>query len=116
MDTLQNFEKAKISHSKLSGYALNPDHSDGKHKARRFMSALGFGQKDAEEIERQIRALLPRCKAINGVVDKHGKRYAVDIPMSGKNGDAIVRTAWIIGDDAVPRLTSIYVKESGYEL
>jgi hypothetical protein len=40
---LPNPEQAIIDEEKLSGYCLNPRHSDGQHKARVFQSALGIG-------------------------------------------------------------------------
>jgi hypothetical protein len=40
---LPNPEQAEIDMQKLIGYCLNPEHSDGQHKAYVFRSALGIG-------------------------------------------------------------------------
>jgi len=39
---LPNIEFAYIPSEKLAGYALNPDHPVGKHKAAVFESVLGM--------------------------------------------------------------------------
>lgn len=39
---LPNPEKTLIDDNKLIGYSLNPEHSDGQHKARVFKSALNL--------------------------------------------------------------------------
>ena len=45
---LPNGHKAVVEIAKLTDYCLNPQHEDGKHKARAFASALGLGREDAE--------------------------------------------------------------------
>ncbi|MBW4596036.1 MAG: hypothetical protein KME46_24830 [Brasilonema angustatum HA4187-MV1] len=40
---LPNPEQAVIDRQKLSGYCLNPEHPEGRHKARLFKSVLGIG-------------------------------------------------------------------------
>ncbi|WP_371744328.1 DUF6883 domain-containing protein [Acidithiobacillus ferrooxidans] len=37
---------AYIDDQKLVGYCLNPEHPEGRHKARVFYSALGLSQSD----------------------------------------------------------------------
>lgn len=110
---LPNHEKAVIDERKLINYALNPDHSVGAGKARRFKAALGFDATNAQELTQTIREQLPQSKAIAGLADKHGQRYAVDMELTGPAGKAVVRTAWIVGgEDEAPRLVSAYVKRS----
>jgi len=45
---LPNGDRAIVDIAKLTDYCLNPQHEDGKHKARVFASALGLGREDAE--------------------------------------------------------------------
>ena len=45
---LPNGDRAVVDIAKLTDYCLNPQHEDGKHKARVFASALGLGREDAE--------------------------------------------------------------------
>ncbi|KOR29243.1 hypothetical protein TI05_15475, partial [Achromatium sp. WMS3] len=48
MQKLSNPDCAIINIDKLSGYCLNSEHPDGRHKAKVFMSALNLGKDDAE--------------------------------------------------------------------
>ena len=113
MATLPNHENAVINEQKLSGYALDSEHPVGGHKARKFKSALGFESAHVKEIVEQIRGMLPSSEATKGRADHHVQRFSVDMPLTGPNGSATVRTAWIIeqGSEA-PRWVTIYVKES----
>lgn len=45
---LPNFEKASVDLEKLTAYALNASHPEGRHKARVFLSALGVTAADGE--------------------------------------------------------------------
>ena len=112
-DLLPNYDKAVVDERKLIDYALNPDHPIGGDKARRFKAALGYDIYNADQLIPMIREQLKNNPAIPGLADKHGQRYSVDMELTGPTGTAIVRTAWITDvDDEVPRLISIYVKDS----
>jgi hypothetical protein len=50
---IPNAGKAVVDIRKLRDYCLNPEHNDGKHKARIFLSTLGMTADNAEEL-RQI--------------------------------------------------------------
>ncbi len=45
---LPNAENAVIDIKKLRDYCLNPNHPEGKHKARVFLEKLDIGRDDAE--------------------------------------------------------------------
>ena len=45
---LPNAENAVVDIAKLRDYCLDPNHPEGKHKARIFMEKLGITKKDAE--------------------------------------------------------------------
>lgn len=110
---LPKYESAVIDEKKLTSYALNPQHSVGGHKAKRFKSALGFDVSNAHLLEQAIRERLADSTVIYGLSDKHGQRYSIDMELTGPAGTAIVRTAWISdGIESNPRLVSVYVKES----
>ncbi len=51
---LPNPQLAIVDIDKLSGYCLNPQHEDGKHKARVFAAALGIMQADAEWLRQRL--------------------------------------------------------------
>lgn len=107
-----DFSKAKIDVSgKIHGYALNPNHPTGKHKARVFLTALGFTQADAVTLAQVIMWKASQMKPVLGQADEHGQRYTIDMPITGRNGKtAMVRTAWIVRpNETEPRLTTVYV-------
>src|SRR5262249_16953343 len=51
---LPNAENAFIDIAKLRDYCLNPNHPEGKHKARAFLEKLGLGRSDAELLRKII--------------------------------------------------------------
>ena len=94
---LPNYEKAVILRDKLAGYALDPTHDEGRHKARVFKSALGFEQSDWEELKRRILDELPYHEAIPQGEGLWGIKYLVILPIAGLNGNtADVETVLII--------------------
>ena len=112
---LPNAENALIDTAKLRDHCLNPNHSKGKHKARRFREKLGLTAADDEELRRAILEAILRSEAVEQVPTPFGRRFTVDFEASRSEGEgfiistALVRTAWIIrnGED-FPRLTSCY--------
>jgi hypothetical protein len=97
-NALPGYEKAVIPRSKLEDYALNPAHTDGRHKARLFKSILGFEKADWQKLEKIILDELPYHEAVFSMEDRWGKFYSVSLPIVGLNGNtAIVQTIWIIG-------------------
>lgn len=113
---LPNYQKADISRSKLEGYALNPAHRDGQHKARLFKSILGFEKADWEKLAKIILDELPYYEAVFSREDQYGKYYLVSLPIVGLNGNtAIVQTVWIIktATDYPSFVTPREIKEGG---
>ena len=104
-------ESAVVELAKLVDYCLDPTHPRGRHKARAFAARLGLGRRDASRVRQAILEVAAGSdSAVAGVVDGFGARFVLDFPMSGPNGTALVRSAWIIraGED-FPRFTSCYV-------
>ena len=64
MQKLPHPERAVVPIDKLLDYCLNPEHPDGKHKARVFKSALNLSIEDAETLRA---ALLYAINAICSV-------------------------------------------------
>lgn len=94
---LPNYEQAEIPRSKLEGYALNPDHEKGKHKATLFKEVLGFEQHQWGALARSILEELPFHEARMRGEGEWGKKYVVILPITGLNGGtAEVQTAWMI--------------------
>ena len=51
---LPNGERAVVPIEKLRDYALNPAHSEGRHKATVFRAVLNFTQADATRLSEMI--------------------------------------------------------------
>jgi hypothetical protein len=47
---LPNAENAIVDIAKIRDYCLNPDHPEGKHKARVFLNKLGVTKSDADHL------------------------------------------------------------------
>ncbi|POD94446.1 S-type pyocin domain-containing protein [Pectobacterium odoriferum] len=109
---LQNSDKATIDKNKLTGYALNPEHPVGGHKAKVFESALGYNQSNVDELIEQVRLGAGSSPAALGNATNYGQQVIVDMPIEGINGSsAIVRIGWFFDNGSdVPRLATIYVK------
>lgn len=113
-NALPNYEKAVIPRSKLEDYALNPAHTDGRHKARLFKSILGFERTDWQKLEKIILDELPYYEAVFSREDKWGKFYSVSLPITGLNGNiALVQTIWKVeaGKDYPGFVTPREIKE-----
>jgi hypothetical protein len=101
---LPNHQNAVINREKLELYCLDSAHvslvfgkSSGKDKARVFQAALGFVRADWELLKTRILEELPYQEALLGHEDEHGKRYNVNVPITGPNGQIVtVLTAWIV--------------------
>ena len=107
---LPNPQRAVVNIDKLTGYCLNPQHEDGKHKARVFAAALGIMQTDAEWLRQRLleAAFLDASPA--GTV-RFGNLYVIDFQLWTAAGTATVRSGWIVlNTDNFPRLTTCYVK------
>jgi hypothetical protein len=113
-NALPNYEKAVIPRSKLEDYALNPAHTDGRHKARLFKSILGFERTDWQKLEKIILDELPYYEAVFSREDKWGKFYSVSLPITGLSGNiALVQTIWKVetGKDFPSFVTPREIKE-----
>jgi Domain of unknown function (DUF4926) len=71
-------ENAIVDVRKLSGYCLNFDHDDGKHKARLFRSILGMTADNAEELRKILLEVVKTHDVTLGRSDQFGQRYTLD--------------------------------------
>ncbi|KLL09787.1 hypothetical protein FrCorBMG51_22535 [Protofrankia coriariae] len=99
---------AVLDDRKIEGYAMNPDHPVGRNKYRVIRSATGLDVGDVAEIRRQVLDGVRHGEPILGKRDEYGRRWSVDILLTGPSGTIVVRSGWIVetGSD-VPRLTTI---------
>jgi hypothetical protein len=102
-------KNAVVDVRKLRGYCLNPNHDDGKHKARLFASILGITAADAETLREILLTIIQTHEARPGRRDSYGQRYTVDFMLEWQNNKARVRSGWILETDStMPRLTTCY--------
>jgi hypothetical protein len=107
---LPNADRAVVPIAKLRDYSLNTAHSEGKHKARVFRSALGFTVKDAEQLRQMILDAILVNDATERTSTAYGRRFVVDLDVTGIRGLVTVRSTWIIRkDEDFPRLTSCFI-------
>ena len=105
-------DKAVINPNKLTGYALNPNHPVGGHKARVFESALWFNKSNADDLMVQLQQGVKTNIPIPGKVDQYSERFTVEIPVVGPKGEGVVTSGWIYKPSSnVPELTTISVKK-----
>ena len=102
-------ENAIVDVRKLSGYCLNFDHDDGKHKARLFRSILGMTADNAEELRKILLEVVKTHDVTLGRSDQFGQRYTLDFAIEWHNRDGVLRSGWIIEHGSeIPKLTTCY--------
>ena len=113
---LPNAENAVIDIEKLRDYSLNPNHPEGKHKARVFLEKLGMGRNDAERLRQQILEEILRAEATEQKPTVYGRRFVVDFPIRVDARFELVlswvtiRSAWIIrNEEDFARLTTCFI-------
>jgi uncharacterized protein YukE len=103
-----DFSTAEPDPAKISRYAMNPEHPTGRHKYRVIHSVTGLDVGDAALIEHQIRDGVRSGTPIVGKADRYGRRWAVDVLLTGPSGSITVRTAWIVDPGSTaPRMVTI---------
>ncbi|MCT7957499.1 DUF6883 domain-containing protein [Laspinema palackyanum] len=107
---LPNPDQALIPFEKLEGYSLNPNHSEGGHKARVFQSALGIGLEESEELRIALFQALKVEDAIPTNRTNYGQKYQIDFEMTRERKSAIIRSMWMIKpNEDFPRLITCYI-------
>ena len=111
---LPNADRAVVEIEKLRDYSLNPNHPEGKHKARVFLAAIGFKADDAERLRELILEAILTAEAKEQSNTPYGRRFVVDFHIKAEQGLVLtiktIRTAWIIrNNEDFPRLTSCYI-------
>lgn len=106
---LPHAENAVVDIRKLRVYCLDPEHADGKHKARLFAAAFGMTTKEAPELREILLQIVKPQEATLGRRDGYGQRYLIDFVMEWRGKRALVRSGWIIEHSSdTPRLTTCY--------
>lgn len=93
---------------KLSEYVLNPEHPEGRHKARVFLAALGITKTDANWLATIIREQIDDSDVFSQGSTPWGDLYRIDMEIVHGTRCAKVRTGWICSDGQA-RLTTCFV-------
>ena len=96
MPKLPHPERVIVPIDKLLDYCLNPEHPDGKHKARVFRSALNLGIEDAETLRTVLLDVVHREISTPTKRNIYGQKYVIDFEMSHSGQTAEIRTVWIV--------------------
>lgn len=106
---LPNPHQAVVEIEKLREYCLSRDHPRGRHKARMFQEKLGMSDEHAERLQSDLLDAAYH-EAHEGISDAYGRRFLIDLEMTGPGGQATVRSAWIVRvNEEFPRFVSCYV-------
>jgi hypothetical protein len=89
---IPNAKNAVVDIRKLRDYCLNPEHDDGKHKARLFSSILGMTPDNAEELRQILVEVIQTHEAQLGRRDGFGQRYTLDFTIQWQNRSATLRS------------------------
>lgn len=107
---LPNGNHADVDISKLRDYCLNPEHEEGKHKARVFVSALGLTAADSEWLRDQLLHAAQNGDCEIGRESSFGKRYILDFFIRRDEKIVLLRSVWMIRTgENFPRLVTCYV-------
>jgi hypothetical protein len=107
---LPNPELAIIDEDKLSGYSLNTEHSEGKHKARVFKSVLNMDASNSAELRQALLDALINYDAVSSKKNAYGQKYIIDFPLSRDDKTATIHSVWIVrSNENFPRLITCYV-------
>ncbi|MDR3395118.1 MAG: hypothetical protein P4L70_08990 [Parasulfuritortus sp.] len=108
---LPNADQAIVDIVKLRDYCLNPDHPEGRHKARVFRAALSIGREDAEWLAAAIFDTLQDAEINHAEQTPYGWRYDVDMELNHRQRSAQIRTGWIVRNaDGIPRKATCFVR------
>lgn len=106
---IPNAENAVVDIRKLRDYCLNPEHDEGKHKARLFSSILGMTADDAEDLRAILLEVVKTHEAKLGRRDEFGQRYILDFTIEKQDKKVTIRSGWMIEEGSnVPKLTTCY--------
>ncbi len=109
---LPNFQNAIIPEAKLSGYCLNLEHKDGKHKARVFRAALGLAAENSDELKNALIQALINYEAEFQKTTANGDLYIIIFPMIINNKTENIKSVLIMRNgEAFPRLVTCYIDE-----
>lgn len=106
---LSDCEKARVEDTKLYRYLLNPEHPEGKSKAR-FYELIGYTAANGEQLRADLLTLACSGSVVNELPNQVGSKYIVVGPINAPNGKTYqLLTVWAVEPpDHEPRLITAY--------
>jgi hypothetical protein len=97
--------------TKIEDYILNPNHWEGRHKARVFESMLGITSSNQQVLRDAILEAAVNSDDVEALGDNgHGMVYVLRFSLTAANRTAMILTAWIIRhEEDFPRLITCYI-------
>lgn len=105
--------EADLPESKFVRYLLNPEHADGRSKAKFFFDELGIGATDWRYLAAQLYAGLKKADLdkmeVKAWEDGYGASFNCVMPILGLNDRiAMVETNWILKPGLLPQLATAF--------
>jgi hypothetical protein len=112
---MPDWRAAYVPPEKLSGYLLSEAHAVGKWKADLFR-ALGFGQDNAEVLERRLLEIAMGNPVISDIQTPFGTKYVIEGNLLTPEGRLVqLLTVWIVEpSDPRPRFVTAYPAEPSH--
>ncbi|MFD2569962.1 DUF6883 domain-containing protein [Spirosoma soli] len=106
---LPDCEKARVEDIKLYKYLLNPNHPDGKSKAR-FYELIGYPIDKGEQLRADLLRLACSGSVVDELPNRVGRKYVVVGSIDAPNGKTyLLLTVWAVEPpDEEPRLITAY--------
>jgi hypothetical protein len=115
-DATVDIVEAELPEAKFVRYLLNPDHADGRGKAKFFSDELGIDAGDWRYLAAQLyvglkKAGLAKLK-VKAWEDGYGASFNCVMPILGLNGRvAMIETNWILKPGLLPQLSTAFPAE-----
>lgn len=108
--------EADLPEAKFVRYLLNPEHADGRGKAKFFSDELSIGAGDWRYLAAQLYAGLKKADLdklkVKAWDDGYGASFNCIMPVLGLNGRvAMVETNWILKPGLLPQLSTAFPAE-----
>ena len=105
--------EANLPEAKFVRYLLNPEHVEGRGKAKFFCDELGIGAGDWRYLAAQFYAGLKKADLnkieVKAWEDGYGASFNCVVPVIGLNGRmAMVETNWILKPGLLPQLATAF--------
>lgn len=105
---LPNHSAARVELQKVRDYLLSESHPVGRRKAALFLR-LGFDRDRPGELISGLLQIARSEEVLDRIFTPHGTKYVVDGRIKGPEGEAAIRTVWILPRRSVaPRLITAY--------